>query len=122
MKQLSARELNSLRTSIIREIGRQAIGEVTCRPNVEADALRFMALPTRIRALVREVAERHEINPFDICGQSRLQKICLARFEVWSILSEEAPKKTLNQIGRMFGRDHTSVLYGIRRHREGASA
>ncbi len=49
----------------------------------------------------------------DVFGMTRLPRICRARRRIWWWLWDELGW-TYPEIGRLFGRDHTAVLQGIR--------
>jgi chromosomal replication initiation ATPase DnaA len=74
--------------------------------------------PFRWRHIVEEVIEKHGVTFGQIIGRQRSKPLCVARFEAYFRLSEETTL-SLPQIGKiMGGKDHTSVLYGIRKFRE----
>lgn len=57
-------------------------------------------------------------------GPSRLPHLVRARRHVWAVVHAERPDLSVSTIARLFKRDHTTVLHGIRRyweidHREG---
>jgi chromosomal replication initiation ATPase DnaA len=64
-------------------------------------------------ALVDWVARTHSVTLEDVMSRSRERAIAVARQEVFWRLYMGG--KSSIQIGRMFGRDHTTVLHGIRR-------
>ena len=66
--------------------------------------------------IIGVVAAAHEIPVAGVLGQSRFCEVVLARHEaMWKVRQECA--LSLPHIGRIFGgRDHTTVLYGIRKH------
>lgn len=49
----------------------------------------------------------------DVVGTSRLRNISTARQQIMCSLREKYPNLTLPQIGRLFGRDHTTVLHAL---------
>lgn len=65
------------------------------------------------RAIILEVAARHGVDPDDLHGPSRLRRICRARWEAMRLLRARGLSSPM--IGRMFNRDHTSVLYALRK-------
>ena len=70
------------------------------------------AVVSRIK---REVAARHGVTVEQIDGLSRRAKVNVARQEaIW--LTHERSSLSLTHIGRLFNRDHTSVLWAIRQH------
>lgn len=68
----------------------------------------------RIIAVVEEAiaASLVPVTMEEIFGASKARKICLVRWAVWKKLREE--KLSLPVIGRLFERDHTTVLSGLR--------
>lgn len=74
--------------------------------------------PLRWRKIVDEVLAKHNISMGQLCSKQRRQEIVRARFEAYFRLSEETTL-SLPKIGKLLGgKDHTTVLYGIRTHRE----
>lgn len=69
-------------------------------------------------AILDEVAAKHRVPPAAIRGPRRYHQFVLARQEAMYRCREEAGK-SFPQIAAFLGRkDHTTVLYGVRRHRE----
>jgi chromosomal replication initiation ATPase DnaA len=74
------------------------------------------------RDIVREVAEGNGLTVDDLTGPSRLRYVCYARHEaMWLIrqvkASDGKPRFSMPFIGSLLGgRDHTTVLHGIREH------
>ncbi len=76
-----------------------------------------------MREIVEEVAARHNLNPRDLTGPMRFKSIVRARFEaMWLIYEERHPDGrrvySLPQVGAYFNRDHTTVLYALRRYEQ----
>lgn len=71
-----------------------------------------ISAPFKMRAIVAKVLVNHNYNWTEIVGKSRKQKICEVRFEIWSDL--QLAGYSLPQIGRLFNKDHTTILSGIR--------
>lgn len=65
--------------------------------------------------VMRQAAERHGVSVEQIAGLCRQAKINAARQEAMWTVRERTPL-SLTQIGVLFNRDHTSVLWGIRQH------
>jgi hypothetical protein len=77
-------------------------------------------IPTPIRAkrILAAVCERHGFTIDEVKGDRRFTKLVLARQEAFWRLKTET-RWSLPQIGRfMGGKDHTTVLFGYRRHEE----
>lgn len=71
----------------------------------------------RWREILNEVAEKHDVCPREMLSASKADPVAVARFECWFRMREETAY-SLAQIGRFFGRDHTTVFHGLRRWRE----
>jgi hypothetical protein len=68
------------------------------------------------RAKLNEVASRHRVAPEDILGPSRRRAFAWPRHELMAELYATG-NYSLPQIGRWLGgRDHTTVLHGVRVH------
>lgn len=82
------------------------------RPRDEREAQTTLAL-MRIRD---EICAAHGIEPGDLTGYRRAQGLMVARQECMWRMREETDA-SLPQIGRALGgRDHTTVLYGLKCH------
>jgi len=68
------------------------------------------------RTIAREVAEKHHVLLSDMVSPRRARHIVDARYEAfWRCRNETA--MSLPQIGKRFGgRDHTTVLHGVREY------
>lgn len=82
------------------------------------DNLQVADLPAEdARTIVREVAKKHGLAPAHLRGISRRAIIVRGRQEAYYRLYTECPDLSMPQIGRYLGgRDHTTVLHGIRAH------
>jgi chromosomal replication initiation ATPase DnaA len=69
------------------------------------------------RGIIKEVAKKHDLEPYDVLGKDKCRHMAWARHEAFSRLYIET-RMSLTAIGRMFNLDHTSVLYGIWAHRK----
>lgn len=68
------------------------------------------------RRIVEEVAEQHGVVVDDLFGPSRKHPIVFHRMEAMYRIADETPL-SLPEIGRKLGgKDHTTVLHGIRSH------
>jgi hypothetical protein len=52
-----------------------------------------------------------------IVGRSKVPEICDVRFIVYHITKQEAPYCSMSKLGRLFGRDHGTILNGLRKVR-----
>lgn len=78
-----------------------------------------MIAPPVIVAIAREVAEQHGFTVDQLVGPSPRHDLARARFCAWNRIRTEVRFRglppSLPQIGKWFGRDHTSILHGLRR-------
>lgn len=68
--------------------------------------------------IIKEVAAAHSLVVSDITGTSRLKPIVEARFDAIYRVATERPELSLSAIGRIFCRDHTTMLHALRIHAE----
>ena len=76
-----------------------------------------------MRHYVAGAARRFDVAEEDIMGDCRLRPVVRARwFVMWSLYQLEradgSKRFTLPHIARMLGKDHTTILHGIRRWEE----
>jgi chromosomal replication initiation ATPase DnaA len=72
-------------------------------------------LPETAR-IIAEVAERHGSSPRELCGRSGKHRLVSARLELVHRLYAERHLST-TQIGRILGRDHTTIIHYLHRDR-----
>ncbi len=65
--------------------------------------------------IIAQVAALHRLNVEDLTGISRVVPIIEARFDAIAAVYLARPDLSLIQIGKLFNRDHTSVLAAVRR-------
>lgn len=93
--------------NLIRTIGWGLAGR-PLRPS-----LRRWSGPQRI---IEQVASKHKVTLAEMKGQGRNQRYVKARQEAFYRIRKECGY-SLPEIGQLFGgRDHTTILHGIRRH------
>lgn len=69
----------------------------------------------QVARIKRETAEKHGVTAVDIDGPRRSVKIVRARHEaMWRAHRETS--LTLTPLAKLFNRDHTTFLWGIRQH------
>ena len=68
----------------------------------------------RRRMIIAQVCDRHGVAVEEVMGRSRFKRVCTARKEAYAMLREE--RLSYPTIGRMFGRDHTTVVDGVQRY------
>jgi chromosomal replication initiation ATPase DnaA len=68
-------------------------------------------------ALVREISTRRGVPLDELCGRQRARSVSRARQEVWWRMRHHPERYySLLEIARLFGRDHGTVVAGIRAH------
>jgi len=72
--------------------------------------------PTQERLdLIAEIAEQHDVSLADVIGPSRFRHIINARFAAIRAVRQRYPEMSLPQLGRLFNRDHTTILHALRK-------
>jgi chromosomal replication initiator protein len=92
--------------------------ETLAEKQLEIDFLRGETVNkrvTRAQEILSETIREHDVSIADVMGQSRSRHIAKVRHHVMWRLKKELGM-SLDQIGRLLNRDHTTVLYAIRRH------
>ena len=83
-----------------------------------ADILRVSERRVTIEEIQRKVAEHFNIRLADMIGPKRVRTLARPR-QVAMYLSKELTARSLPEIGRRFGgRDHTTILHGVRKIEE----
>lgn len=102
----------------------RSITETPAEPEPVSDAAPIRAFefdgtsPFEWRHIIHEVCTKHGLTFSEITGERREHRLVVARHEAFYRLSRETAM-SLPMIGRRFsGRDHTTVLYGLRKHAE----
>lgn len=81
--------------------------------------IRFLPLePIRtprdvLRGICANVARKHGVTVEDLYSHDRTRAFAYARFEAWACLS--AIGWSSAKIGRVFGRDHSTILHGLKK-------
>lgn len=70
--------------------------------------------PFAVRKLIDRVAAWHGYAIEDIIGKSRSAPIVVARYDAIVAVKKNYPGMSLPRLGRIFRRDHTSILYTLR--------
>lgn len=78
--------------------------------------LRRSGFPAWAIDIVCRVAEKHNISPLRLVASTHRSIVVDARHEAIYEIKRAKPALSSTQIGKWFGRDHTSVLYGMARH------
>ena len=76
-----------------------------------------LAQSPRFKALVDEVAQTHGINRDELLGTHRHPRVAHPRQNL-CLLAQERFGWSTTQIGRMIGRDHSTVVHGIQQARK----
>lgn len=83
-----------------------------------SDILRSSDRMVSIDDIQRKVAEHFNVRLSDLIGQKRVRTVARPR-QVAMYLSKEMTSRSLPEIGRRFGgRDHTTIMHGIRKIEE----
>lgn len=73
--------------------------------------------------LVDEVCRTRRVTRDELCGRRRTKAIARARRELWWRLRNHPELHfSYEEIGRLFGRHHSTVLLGIRAHERTATS
>jgi chromosomal replication initiation ATPase DnaA len=68
----------------------------------------------RRRMKIEQICDRRRVTVEELMGRSRFKRVCAARKEAYVMLRQE--RLSFPTIGRMFGRDHTTVVDGVQRY------
>lgn len=83
-----------------------------------SDILRLSEKHLTIEEIQRKVAEHYNIRISDMAGSTRLRTIARPR-QIAMYLCKQLTPKSLPEIGRRFGgRDHTTIMHGVRKIEE----
>lgn len=78
---------------------------------------RLCAPRSQWRRIVDEVAASHNVAADDVLERVKRHKVAHARFHVWQRMRFDL-SMAYELIAELFGVDHTSVIYGVRRWAE----
>ena len=115
---LAARELASVRDLIgglNQVVARASLLRAPITPELVAQALDAVQMPGRARSLeeiVQETARAYGLTPEALRSRSRKQLVVRPRQVAMYLVRRYTPT-SLADIGRAFGRDHTSVMHAI---------
>jgi chromosomal replication initiation ATPase DnaA len=84
---------------------------------VRIGGLQVFNQSTRVKQIVNDVSERTGISVNDLVSNIRSFSVVLARHEAMATIAKEL-SMSLPAIGRVFLRDHTTVIYAIRNWNE----
>jgi len=71
--------------------------------------------PISVRSIIAQVEREHGLSEGSIVSPTRKTAVIKARFEAIARAREARPDLSLPQLGRIFGRDHTTVLHALRK-------
>ena len=78
------------------------------------DSAYYRVTPRQERLrIVARVAEKHGMTIGDIRGKSRLQAHVDARWEAIQAVRLAFPDDSFPQLGRLFNRDHTTIMHAL---------
>src|SRR5262249_11689557 len=104
------------------DVGRRATGAKRGCMNATDLVLDNAAVITmpreRLRALIAEVAAAHGVSVEDLRGPRRFPHIVCARHAAMRRVHQAFQAKSFPEIGRVFARDHTTVMYALGRLRK----
>lgn len=70
------------------------------------------------KRIIREVASARRVALSDVLGRDRTMNVCDARREaIWRLRQEKKLSQT--QLGRIFGRCHTTICYALQQAKAG---
>ena len=78
--------------------------------SLQREAVRRLAID-----IIRDVARKHGISVETIKSSTRTKHIVEARHEAMALVYTLRPDLSLPQIGKIFERDHTTILYAVRK-------
>lgn len=95
---------------------------MNARPRDKAGFRRFFGYleETGLVEPLREICIEHAVTLFEVYGDEKGPTAYAARLECWAWLHLSL-RKSPTEIARLFDREHTSLLYALRRMREAAT-
>ena len=81
----------------------------------------FISQRDKASAIVDEVCAKRQLDRIEVLSDRRSSDVAQARHEIWHRIYSELPNYSLPMIGRLFNRDHTTILHGIRKHKKRVS-
>jgi hypothetical protein len=79
------------------------------------DEPRIVIKRTPAMEIIESVAREHGVSVEEVFGKRRNAPVVVARQTAMAAVYVHRPDLSLVQIGRLFGRDHTTTLYAIRK-------
>jgi chromosomal replication initiation ATPase DnaA len=88
------------------------------RNSTSPDAVLDLLADRGLLELVDNVCALRGVTRDELCGRDRSRAVAAARHELWALIYDHRERfYSFAEIGRFFGRDHTSVIHGIAAHR-----
>ncbi len=69
----------------------------------------------QVKQVIEAVCAKHEIPYSDVMGRKRFREIVAARHEAIVAVAEAFPWMSLPKLGRVFGRDHTTIMHALQK-------
>lgn len=67
-----------------------------------------------VRSLIRLIAWVHGYDPKHLTGHRRSTDVVMARWHAINLAHRERPDLTIVQLGRIFDRDHSAIIYALK--------
>ncbi|TPN03823.1 hypothetical protein FJ973_29720 [Mesorhizobium sp. B2-1-3] len=74
---------------------------------------RRQAMPDWARQIVEHICEKHGVCPSEMSSDNRKHRVVRARNEAIYLVKDRKPMLSSPQIGKWFGKDHTSILHSL---------
>ena len=74
-----------------------------------------LAAKTPAKKIIAQVAAIHGLSVAEVMSNRRNRPVVEARFDAIKAVADIRPDMSLPQIGRLFGKDHTTILHALRR-------
>lgn len=74
----------------------------------------FVETPrAKVHRIAAEIGAAHGVTVHEILGSDRRAAVVDARYDTIRRVKEENPAWTTTQLGKLFGRDHTTICYAL---------
>ncbi len=90
-----------------RRLQAKAVAEYRC--------IDVLEVKTPAKKIIAQVAALHGLSVREVLSNRRNRPVVEARFDAIKAVADIRPDMSLPQIGRLFGRDHTTILHALRR-------
>lgn len=82
---------------------------------MERDYLLGKKIGRPLHDILMDVCQRHRVSSVDLFSPRRFRALVRARQEAWWLAYTQS-EASYPAIGKFFHRDHTTIMFGIRRH------